>query len=95
MGNIDWAAQPSWLIALAFFGTGVIVPIALAWIGKSRSKEDEAPAPSPIQVESPWMIIELNTISTSVQEIRREVAEVRRLVEHAISVIKNNNYRNK
>lgn len=75
----------------------IILLVALPLLYKAvRDKESQPPAsPSapttPIQVESPWMVIELNTISTSVQEIRRELAEVRRLVEYSIALIKNNN----
>jgi len=43
---------------------------------RDRKEESHQPPPVPIQVESPWLVIELNAISATMQEMHREIREL-------------------
>lgn len=75
--GLDWSVQPSWVVALIFFGTGVVVPIVLALIGRRRGRADDAPpaapaqSPVPIQIESPWFVQNFLQLVEDVADLKR------------------------
>lgn len=88
MDKIDFSQLPAWLAAVLFFSTGTIVPIVLAWIGRNKAKNETIVQPqvasTPVQIESPWLVIELNTISTVIQQVGRDVKDLIRAVDRMV-----------
>lgn len=76
---VDWSALPSWLLAVVFLGTGVVVPIVLALIGRRRAHSDPpAPAaPTPIQIESPWFLQNFLDVQRDVREAKAATGEIK------------------
>jgi hypothetical protein len=75
-------------------GGGGITTILAAWLGwRSSKKSNQQPPPTPIQVESPWMVIELNTMSNMLQELRREVQGQTTLLNTILNLLSNSQRR--
>lgn len=63
----------------------IIFLLAMPLIIKGlRDRKEEPPPPVPIQVESPWLVIELNVISTSLQEMHRDIRDLAKALDRLI-----------
>lgn len=69
----------------------IIFLLALPLIMKGRRDKPTAqdPEPAPVQVESPWLVIELNTISNGVQEMHRDLRELSRVMDRLVASMHN------
>lgn len=76
MDKLDLAGQPPWLVAVSILAIGVIVPIALALIGKQKGQQKEYVPPQPIEVATPWLVQNLLEIKMTVESIKRTVDEI-------------------